>query len=104
MPQDAIRKIVGGHALTREEAQLALTAVMDGEATPAQIGALLVALRMKGETVDEVTGFVLAMRSRLVPVRARTRPLLRAWSRTRATLKRLRPNSCAISLLEAPSM
>jgi len=76
MPQDAIRKIVGGHSLSREEAQLALSAVMDGEATPAQIGALLIALRMKGETVDEVTGFVLAMRSRLVPVRPHSAPLL----------------------------
>src|SRR6266571_117402 len=76
MPQDALRKIVLGHSLTRDEARQALTAVMDGQATPAQIGALLVALRMKGETVDEVTGCVEAMRSRLVPVRPKVSPLL----------------------------
>lgn len=76
MPQDALRKIVGGQSLTRDEARNAITAVMDGKATQAQIGALLVGMRMKGETVDEVTGCVEAMRSRVVPVRARTMPLL----------------------------
>src|SRR6185369_13789188 len=44
--------------------------------TPAQMGALLVALRMKGETVEEVTGFALGMRSRVVPVRPQRAPLL----------------------------
>ena len=67
MPQDALRKVVGGQSLTREEARQAITAVMDGLATQAQIGALLVALRMKGETVEEVTGCVQAMRARVVP-------------------------------------
>ncbi len=76
MPQDALRKIVGGHSLTRDEARQALTAIMDGLATPAQVGALLVALRMKGETVDEVTGCVEAMRARVVPVRPKSSPLL----------------------------
>ena len=76
MLRDAISKIVLGQSLTREEARQALTAVMDGRATPAQIGALLIALRMKGETVDEVTGCVEAMRSRLVPVRPKSSPLL----------------------------
>ena len=45
-------------------------AVMDGEATPAQLGALLVALRMRGETVDELAGFATAMRERVLPVEA----------------------------------
>jgi len=76
MPQDALRKIVSGQSLSREEARQALTAIMDGLATPAQVGALLVALRMKGETVEEVTGFVQAMRARVVAVRARSAPLL----------------------------
>jgi anthranilate phosphoribosyltransferase len=44
--------------------------VMDGEATPALLAALLVALRMRGETVDELTGFATAMRERLLPVDA----------------------------------
>ncbi len=76
MPRDALYKIVQGHSLSREEARQALTAVMDGQATPAQIGALLIGLRMKGETVEEVTGFVEAMRSRLVPVRPKAALLL----------------------------
>jgi anthranilate phosphoribosyltransferase len=76
MPQDFIRKVVSGQHLTREEAAAAVTALMDGMATPAQIGALLVALRMKGETVDEVAGFAQGMRARVVPVRPRRTPLL----------------------------
>src|SRR5262249_41107798 len=76
MPQDFIRKVVSGQHLTREEATAAVTALMDGLATPAQIAALLVALRMKGETVDEVVGFAQGMRARVVPVRPRQTPLL----------------------------
>ncbi len=45
-------------------------AVMDGEATPAQLAALLVALRMRGETIDELAGFALAMRARVLRVDA----------------------------------
>ena len=48
---------------------LVITTVMDGGATPAQIGAFLVALRMKGETVDEITGAVRALREHAVSVR-----------------------------------
>src|SRR5581483_8761855 len=76
MPQDAIRKLVDGYHLTREEAAAAVSAVMDGLATPAQIGALLIALRMRGETVDEVAGFAEGMRARVVPVRPKRAPLL----------------------------
>jgi anthranilate phosphoribosyltransferase len=76
MPQDAIRKLVDGYHLTREEAAAAVSAVMDGLATPAQIGALLIALRIRGETVDEVAGFAEGMRARVVPVRPRRAPLL----------------------------
>ncbi|MEO7118913.1 MAG: anthranilate phosphoribosyltransferase, partial [Candidatus Limnocylindrales bacterium] len=42
--------------------------VMDGEATPAQLGAMLMALRMRGETVDELAGFAQAMRARVLRV------------------------------------
>lgn len=73
---DCIRKVVAGHSLTREEAAEAAGAIMDGRATPAQIGALLTALRMKGETLDEVTGFALGLRARSVPVCPRRQPLL----------------------------
>lgn len=76
MPQEALNKLIERQHLTREEAHALLDAVMEGRATPAQIGALLVALRMKGETVEEVTGFALGMRARVVPVRAQRAPLL----------------------------
>jgi anthranilate phosphoribosyltransferase len=56
--------------LSLDEARLAMGAVMDGEATPAQLAALLVALRMRGETVDELAGFAMAMRERVLPVAA----------------------------------
>ena len=76
MLQAAIRKVVSGQHLTREEAMEAANALMEGKATPAQIGALLTALRMKGETVEEVVGVVQAMRARVIPARPRRAPLL----------------------------
>lgn len=66
----AVAAIVEGRTLSLEEARLAMGAVMDGEATPAQLAALLVALRMRGETVDELAGFASAMRERVTPVDA----------------------------------
>jgi len=62
--KDAIRKAVGGEDLQEAEAHAAMGQVMDGQATPAQIAALATALRMKGETVDEIAGFARAMRER----------------------------------------
>jgi anthranilate phosphoribosyltransferase len=62
LPQ-ALAKLVNGENLTREEAFSAMTTIMRGEATPAQIGGTIIALRMKGETVDEITGFAEAMRA-----------------------------------------
>ena len=53
-----------------DEARGAMGAVMDGEATPAQLAALLMGLRMRGETVDELAGFAAAMRERVVRVEA----------------------------------
>lgn len=76
MPQEALRTLAGGGSLSREEARDAMTAVMDGQATPAQIGALLFGLRVKGETIDEVAGSVDALRERVLPVRAHRSPLL----------------------------
>ncbi len=66
----ALAAVVDGRSLERAEARAAMGAVMDGEATPAQLAALLVALRMRGETVDELTGFAEAMRERVVRVEA----------------------------------
>jgi anthranilate phosphoribosyltransferase len=66
----ALAAIVEGRTLTREEAHGAMGAVMDGEATPSQLAALLMGLRMRGETVEELTGFGLAMRERVLRVEA----------------------------------
>lgn len=62
--KDAIKKIVGRQDLSEAEAWAAMGQVMDGQATPAQIAALITALRMKGETVNEIAGFARAMRER----------------------------------------
>jgi anthranilate phosphoribosyltransferase len=62
LPQ-ALAKMMSGENLTRDEAYGAMTTIMRGEATPAQIGGTIIALRMKGETVDEITGFAEAMRA-----------------------------------------
>ncbi|MBM4409047.1 MAG: anthranilate phosphoribosyltransferase [Chloroflexi bacterium] len=66
----ALATVVDGRTLTMDEARAAMGAVMDGEATPAQLAALLVALRMRGETVEELAGFAAAMRERVLHVTA----------------------------------
>ena len=66
----ALAAVVEGRTLSLDEARLAMGSVMDGEATPAQLAALLVALRMRGETVDELAGFATAMRERVLRVEA----------------------------------
>jgi anthranilate phosphoribosyltransferase len=66
----ALAAVVEGETLSLEQARDAMGAVMDGEATPAQLGALLIALRMRGETVDELAGFATAMRTRVLRVEA----------------------------------
>ncbi len=68
--RSALATIVEGGTLTLDDARLAMGAVMDGEATPAQLAALLMGLRMRGETVDELAGFASAMRERVVAVEA----------------------------------
>jgi anthranilate phosphoribosyltransferase len=72
----AIATVAGGRSLTRDEAREVMGVVMRGEATPAQIGGLLVGLRTKGETVDEITGFAEAMREHVLPVRPTRTPLV----------------------------
>src|SRR5262245_6871853 len=67
----AIARLVAGHDLDADEAERALGEVMDGRATSAQIAGFAVALRMKGETPDEVMGSVRALRSRMVRVSPR---------------------------------
>ncbi len=63
-----LAKVATGAALTRDEAALAFNRMMSGEATPSQMGALLMALRVRGETVDEITGAVTVMRAKMLKV------------------------------------
>ena len=68
--KEQLAKVVRGERLTEVEAGAAMSAIMDGTATPAQIGALLAALAVRGETEDEVVGFARTMRDRAVPFAA----------------------------------
>ncbi|MDI7924446.1 anthranilate phosphoribosyltransferase [Ferirhizobium litorale] len=65
-----IAKVAGREALTREESRQAFDIIMSGEATPSQIGGFLMALRVRGEVVDEIVGAVESMRARMLPVDA----------------------------------
>jgi anthranilate phosphoribosyltransferase len=65
-----IAKVATGATLTRQEAASAFDSMMSGEATPSQMGALLMALRVRGETVDEITGAVTTMRAKMLGVKA----------------------------------
>jgi len=76
MIANAIRTLVERKDLTAAEAHASMTEIMEGAASPAQIAAFLVALRMKGETITEVTEFARVMREHVVPVRPTRRPLV----------------------------
>src|SRR5689334_24429043 len=65
-----IGKVATGATLSREEAASAFDSMMSGEATPSQMGALVMALRVRGETVDEITGAVSVMRAKMLRVDA----------------------------------
>lgn len=67
--QEAIRQIIEGRHLTRSEARSVMGQILDGQATPAQIGGLLTGLRIKGETIEEITGFASMMRDKANRVR-----------------------------------
>jgi anthranilate synthase/phosphoribosyltransferase len=67
----AIARVASGGSLGEAEAYAVMNQVMDGDATPSQISALITGMRMKGETVDEVVGFARAMREHATPVRPR---------------------------------
>ena len=66
----AIAKVAAGKSLSQEEAAEAFDLVMSGAATPVQIGALLMGLRARGETVEEIAGAARAMRAKVLTVRA----------------------------------
>jgi len=74
--QDAIALVTKRVDLTREQAAEAMSCLMSGTATPAQMGGFLIGLRMKGETVDEITGFAETMRRFATKVPATRRPLV----------------------------
>ena len=76
MIQEAIQKLVGGSGLTREEARGVMDQIMSGGATDAQIGAFLVALRCKGESVDEIAGCAQAMREKATRVQTSREPVI----------------------------
>jgi anthranilate phosphoribosyltransferase len=73
---EAIALLVEGGSLDRSQSRTVMNEIMDGEATSAQIGGLLVALRAKGETVEEITGFAEAMREHVVPVSPSRSPVV----------------------------
>ena len=69
--QEAIAKVIEGADLSRGEMTDAMNQIMSGEATDAQIGAFLIALRVKGESVDEIAGAASVMREKATPIATR---------------------------------
>jgi anthranilate phosphoribosyltransferase len=69
--QGSLARLLDGRDLSRADARESMAEIMRGEATPAQIGGFLVALRLKGETADEIAGCAEAMREHVLPVRPR---------------------------------
>jgi anthranilate phosphoribosyltransferase len=69
MIKEAIAKVVRGDDLAEKEMEGTMEEVMTGKATPAQIGAFITALRIKGETVDEITGAARVMRAKAKTIR-----------------------------------
>src|SRR5947208_8805941 len=65
-----IAKVAAGSVLSRDESALAFDRMMSGEATPSQMGGLLMAMRVRGETVDEIAGAATTMRSKMTKVAA----------------------------------
>ena len=74
--KDTIKKIVEGKDLTRQEAALAMDTIMQGNATPSQIAAFITALRMKGETVEEITGCAEKMREHAINIYPRQKDVV----------------------------
>ena len=68
MIQEAIKDLIAGADLGRARTRAAMDQIMGGQATDAQIGAFLVALRIKGETVDEIAGCAEVMREKATPI------------------------------------
>ena len=69
MVAEAIARMVEGQDLTADEAEAVMTQIVERQVTPAQVGAFLTALRMRGETVEEIVGCARALRREAIPVR-----------------------------------
>jgi len=76
MIKEAVKKTVEGINLSREEARGAMESIMNGEATEAQIGGFLIAMRLKGETVEEIASFARVMREKATRIEAGTAVVL----------------------------
>ena len=76
MLKAVLNQVVGGENLSRQEAQESMQAIMTGQASESQIGGLLTALRIKGETSEEIAGFAETMRNHTVKVECRQSDLL----------------------------
>ncbi len=76
MIREAIAKLIDRHDLTRAESAGVMSEIMDGAATPAQMAAFLTALRIKGETVDEITGCAQVMREKAIAVQPRRKDIV----------------------------
>lgn len=76
MIREAIIKVIEGEDLTRSEAIAVMTEIMEGSATPAQIGSFITALRMKSETVEEITGFACVMRAMATKVNCKAQKVV----------------------------
>lgn len=74
--RESLNSLIEGRNLTEDQAASLMNEIMSGSATDAQIAALITALRIKGETVDEVTGFARVMREKATPVSSRHHELL----------------------------
>jgi anthranilate phosphoribosyltransferase len=70
MIREAIQSLVEGQSLTIDEAVHVMEEIMDGQVTPSQFGAFVTALRIKGESVEEIAGLARTMRARSIPVRS----------------------------------
>ncbi len=100
--QQALANVVDGVNLSREQMAAVMRQVMSGGATDAQIGGLLVALRIKGETTEEITGAAEVMRELATPVVV-PRPAPSAFSVTWGSGKTSNPSSWAIPRPPVPS-
>ena len=101
-----LARLAAGLSLSEAEAEAAFGIIMAGEATPAQIAGMLMAMRVRRETVAELTGAVRAMRARMsrVATRRSARPLAAKWcARRRRCMARSAPSSMAAAMFSQAS-